>query len=325
MPVSHQAKNGNAPLAVDKTITVPINGSTQKIRMCAAHTGLPPILIVQAGPGFPLLHEVPKFQRRLRLEHDFLVCYWDQRGCGNAPARDAKSASLRQQIDDLRAVLRWVHTETKQPVIVFGISLGATFVLRAVEQESDLTQAVITISADSDTARSDAAVDTFLHEQAARAKDRRLSAKLEKLGKPPYTASPVFRRRASMLADLGGVERGMNFSSLTREALFGMLGTYGPVGTVKAVRNMNAIQDAMLPELVSLDLFADPPRLAVPIHYVFGEQDPLVPATLARQLPTAITAPACTVTLVPNAAHMVHFDQPEVVRSVVMNARNATS
>ncbi len=74
-----------APLAIDKTVNLDICGSTQRIRMCAERRGLPNILIVQAGPGFPLLHEVNKFRQCLNLERDFLVTYWDQRGCGNAP------------------------------------------------------------------------------------------------------------------------------------------------------------------------------------------------------------------------------------------------
>ena len=75
------------PLAVDTTITLNINGSTQRIRLCAARAGLPPLVIVQAGPGLPVLNEVSKFQRRLRLEERFLVAYWEPRGCGNAPGR----------------------------------------------------------------------------------------------------------------------------------------------------------------------------------------------------------------------------------------------
>jgi hypothetical protein len=63
--------------AIDKTITLDINGSRQSIRLCAARTGLPPLLIVQGGPGLPLLHEVAKFQRLLNLENDFLVGYWE--------------------------------------------------------------------------------------------------------------------------------------------------------------------------------------------------------------------------------------------------------
>jgi hypothetical protein len=56
------------PLAIDKTVTLKINGSHQQIRMCADRAGLPPLLIVQAGPGLPVLHEVTKFQEHLHLE-----------------------------------------------------------------------------------------------------------------------------------------------------------------------------------------------------------------------------------------------------------------
>ena len=60
-------------MAITDTVKLEINGSTQKVCMCAERTGLPPLLVVQAGPGLPLLHEVRKFQQRLQLEKDFLV------------------------------------------------------------------------------------------------------------------------------------------------------------------------------------------------------------------------------------------------------------
>jgi proline iminopeptidase len=309
------------PLAIDKTVTLDINGSTQHIRMCAARTGLPPMLIVQAGPGLPLRHEVAKFQRHLQLEDDFLVAYWDQRGCGSASQHDAQSVSLQQQVDDLRTVLQWLHSETQQTVMVFGISLGATIALQAVEHEPDHAQSVIAISPDADTASSDAAVYAFLQERSVRAGSRRLSGRVTKLGKPPYTDSAAFQRRASLLADLGSIEHGKTFSAILREALFGMIRTYGLVGAVKALRNLNLIQGKLLPELVSLDVLTNPPRLAVPVHYVFGEQDALTPAAVVKDLPAAIAAPAITVLLVPDAGHMVHFDKPEVVRSIAVRAR----
>jgi pimeloyl-ACP methyl ester carboxylesterase len=134
-----------ARLAVDKTVTLDINGSRQRVRMCAERSGLPAMLIVQAGPGLPLLHEVAKFRRRLQLETDFLVTYWDQRGCGNASQRDAKSVSMKQQVDDLRTVVRWLHNEAKQKVIVFGISLGATIVLQAAEHEPECVKSVVDV------------------------------------------------------------------------------------------------------------------------------------------------------------------------------------
>ena len=71
----------------------------------------------------------------------------------------------------------------------------------------------------------------------------------------------------------------------------------------------------VLPEIESLDLIANPPRLWVPVHYIFGEKDALTPASLTRALPKAIAAPG-TVVRVPDAGHMVHFDHPDIVRSI---------
>ncbi len=305
---------------VDKTITLSINGSTQRIRLCATRAGLPPLVIVQAGPGLPVLNEVAKFQRRLRLEERFLVAYWEQRGCGNASREDAMSASFQRQVDDLRQVLRWLRDETKQRAVVFGISLGATIALRAVEQEPDCVTSVVAISVDTHTVASDAAVHAFLQEQSLRATKGDLSRKVTALGKPPYVDPAPMQRRAKLLADLGTIERGRTFNGLLREALFSMIRTYGPAGAVQTLRNINRVQRLMLPELVALDFFAAPARLTVPVHCVFGEQDALVPAAIVKDLRAAIIAPACTISLVPEAGHMVHFDQPDIVRSIVVNA-----
>jgi pimeloyl-ACP methyl ester carboxylesterase len=307
---------------IDKTVKLEINGSTQQIRMCAERDGLPPLLIVQAGPGLPLLHEVAKFQRRLHLESDFLVGYWEQRGCGAASQQDAKSVSLLRQVDDLRSVLRWLLNETQKAVIVFGISLGATISLQAAAHEPGAAKSVIAISPDANTASSDAFAYSFLQEQGALSKGRRLGERVKKLGRPPYTDPAVFQLRGRLLADLGGIEHGKKFSAVLRETLWGMIRAYGFLGTGKALRNMNLVQSKLLPELVSLDLFASPPRLAIPVHYVFGERDPLTPAATVERLPAAIAARERTVILVPDAGHMVHFDRPEVVRPIAVRAKS---
>jgi pimeloyl-ACP methyl ester carboxylesterase len=311
---------GMASLVIDKTTELEINGSSQRIRMCGERAGLAPILIVQAGPGLAVLHEVRKFQQLLHLESEFLVGYWEQRGCGVAPKRDAESVSLRQQVDDLRAVLRWLQNETKQAVIVFGISLGATIALLAAANEPGAAKAVIAISPDANTASSDSAVYAFLEEQSARPENRGIRERVKKLGQPPYTDPAAFQFRARLLADLGAIERGKKFSGVLRETLVGMIRTYGVWGAANALRNMNQIQRKLLPEMVSLDLIANPRRLAAPVHFVFGAQDPLVPPAIVRQLPVAIAAPETTVIRVPDAGHMVHFDQPDVVRAIAVRA-----
>jgi len=128
------------------------------------------------------------------------------------------------------------------------------------------------------------------------------------------------QRRARLLADLGTIERNRNFSGLLRELLFGLIRTYGVAGAVRALRNMNTVQRTLLPEIAALDLLAHPPRVMVPVHYVFGEQDALTSIAAVTELPADIAAPNSTVVRVPDAGHMVHFDQPHIVRSIVGRA-----
>jgi len=303
-------------LGIDRTIKLTVNGSAQQVRICAASAGLPPLLVVQGGPALPLLHEVPKFQRLLNLERDFLVGYWEQRGCGSAPRNEAMGVSWPQQIDDLRTVLAWFHGEMKQPVIVLGISIGGTMALRAVEHESDRVKALIVVSPDSNTSESDATADAFLQNQARTSGHRRLARRIAKLPKPPYVKPAPFQQRARLLADLGTIEFGKTFGALLREMLVGMIRAYGVGGAVRALRNVNLMQSRLLPQIVSLDLFADPPRVRAPVHYVFGERDAVTAASAPDRLPAAIAAPASTVVRVPDAGHMVHFDRPDVVRSI---------
>jgi pimeloyl-ACP methyl ester carboxylesterase len=303
---------------IDKIITLTINGTRQRVRLCATRAGLPPLLVVQGGPALPLLHEVAKFQRLLKLEQDFLVAYWEQRGCGNVPAHDAESATIAQQIADLRSVIQWLHGETGQRVLLLGISIGGSYSLLAAEQEPDRVRAIIAVSADSRTADSDAAADAFLREEARRTADLRTRRRVNALEPPPYVASGPFQRRARLLADLRTIERKQTFNGLLREFLAALFRTYGVVGMVKALRNMNIVLRKLLPGIAALDLLAHPPRVTVPVHYMFGEDDALTPESVVKALPAAIAAPGSTVVRLPNAGHMLHFDHPDVVRSIAI-------
>lgn len=307
-------------LAIDETIALAVNGSQQWVRLCAARPGLPPLLVVQHGPGVPVLHEVAKFQRRLQLERDYLVVYWEQRGCGNTSAGEARRASLAQQVEDLQAVLGWVADRTRQRVVVFGISLGATIALLAAAREGARVKAVIANSPDLQTRDGDAAVDAFLRERVRRAGTRRLRRALTKLGPPPYLDPRAFQRRAVLLTDFGSIERGRTFTALLREMLVAMVRTYGVLGTVRALRNMNIIQRTMLAEVATLDLLTHPPQVSVPVHFVFGEQDALTAAFMSSELPAAIGAAGTTAIRVSDAGHLVHFDRADVVRSIAEQA-----
>ena len=307
-------------LAIDETITLNINGSRQRVRLCAARPGLPPLIVVQHGPGVPVLHEVAKFQQRLDFERGFLVVYWEQRGCGNASADEARGVSLAQQVEDLQAVLKWVADRTQQRAVLFGVSLGATISLLVAARDGARVKAVVANSPDLHTKAGDAAVDTFLREQVSRAGTRRLERALTRLGPPPYLTPRAFQRRAVLLTNFDSIERGKTFNALLGQTLVAMVRAYGVLGTVRALRNVNSVQRMMLGDVATLDLLTDPPRLTPPVHFVFGAQDALTAAFMNSELPGAIGGHGTTAVRVPDAGHLVHFDRPDIVRSITEKA-----
>jgi pimeloyl-ACP methyl ester carboxylesterase len=305
---------------VDTAVVLDVDGTRQRVRLCAASSGSPPVLVVQQGPGFPLLNEAAKFQQRLELERDFTVAYWDQRGCGRAPARDARLVTLDTQVADLLTVVRGVAAITRQRVVLLAISLGATAALQAAARDSTDIDSLVLVSLDTDVTASDTAVFHLLQAAARRGDDPKRTRLVRKLGPPPYEAPAEFQLRARLLTDLGGIERGRGFVGLLGSWLWSLVRTYGLLGAVTALRNMNAIQRRVLPQLPGVNLFRDWPRPSVPVHYIFGDRDPLIPRSLVEQI-SSLAGESDTVLTVPDAGHSVHFDEPAVVRSVVTRAR----
>ena len=298
----------------DEAVRLEIDGVAQRIRLCAARTGLPPLLVVQGGPGLPLLNEVSRFQTSLSLEEDFTVAYWDQRGCGNA-ARDAHAAlSLERLLDDLCFVIRWLNERTGMNVALLGISMGGTLAMRAAAREESLVSAVIAISPDLNVALADANAHSILI--AASSESARMSRALARLGPPPYLSPSRFQERLTLVADLGGIERGKKFGDILAELAWSLVKRYGLFGAAAALQNARSMQAMLLPQLAELDLFSSWPESASPFHLVFGEDDFLSPHSLVEAASRHCKDEDSLIVL-PRAGHMVHFDRPDAVREIV--------
>ena len=68
----------------DTLEAVQLGNITQWIRTRGTDPTNPVLLLIQQGPGLPMINEVRRFERALGLEEDFTVVYWDQRGCGRS-------------------------------------------------------------------------------------------------------------------------------------------------------------------------------------------------------------------------------------------------
>src|SRR5689334_8782374 len=67
---------------IDTLEPVQLGGVEQWIRTRGTSAANPVLLLMQQGPGFPIINEARAWDQRLALEKDFTVIYWDQRGTG---------------------------------------------------------------------------------------------------------------------------------------------------------------------------------------------------------------------------------------------------
>src|ERR1700755_2183824 len=108
---------------------VTINGTEQWVLVRSEKADAPLIIHVQAGPGFPMIPEANTMERMLHLEQDYLVAYWDQRGCGKSFNKniDPQTINFQQMADDIISITEHLlKTYGQKKAILVGYSAGAT-------------------------------------------------------------------------------------------------------------------------------------------------------------------------------------------------------
>jgi len=121
-------------MQIDALEGVQLGGITQWIRVRGADASNPVLLLMQQGPGLPMINEAQRLERLLGLEEAFTVVYWDQRGTG------LSSPSLRKDSSPFEiSVPRMVDDTVTLLELLRGRFGGKTFVAgEAVRHEGPL-------------------------------------------------------------------------------------------------------------------------------------------------------------------------------------------
>src|SRR5947207_12337823 len=123
----------------------------QWIRSQGKDTSNPVLLLIQQGPGFPMVNEAADDHKLWHLEEDFVVVYWDQRACGKSfhPAISPESMTLDQLIADTHElILELTRRFQVAQLYVTGFSFGGTLAALVAARSPELIRAVVCVSLD---------------------------------------------------------------------------------------------------------------------------------------------------------------------------------
>jgi proline iminopeptidase len=313
---------------IDSLESFDIDGMPQWVLLRGDARSRRVLLIVQQGPGLPLIHEARALERRLHLETDAVVAYWDQRGTGRSADAAPATINLARLVADVRlmvdALCARLHVDC---VDILGLSIGGTLATLAAAQDPARIGHVVAVGIDVDWGESERYAYAFACEEAARRGDRRAQRQLEGIGAPPHDTSRTFLTRVRWATAYGGIHRHRGFFGLLWENVRRLLASphYSLRQAVQALRAIQTTQERMLAPVNHFDLRATVARIEVPIAFFQGRHDVATPPDVVARYADALVAPrGKSLVWFEASAHMPQYEEPARFREALLRALDAT-
>jgi pimeloyl-ACP methyl ester carboxylesterase len=315
-------------MEIDTIEGIQLGGITQWIRVRGTDASNPVLLLMQQGPGLPIINEARRMERLLGLEELFTVAYWDQRGTGLSAHSLRRNSnrfeiSVARMVDDTVTLLELLHGRFGGKTFIAGFSFGATFAAQAAVRRPELVAALVAAGMDIDMPTAENHAYAFALNAARQRGNRHAIRQLETIGPPPHTTARQFTTRARWVANFGGVTTNGNFNSLTRALLASLVRSpdYPTAAVVRTFRGISASQTALLPQLANTDLVRTMPRLEVPLVMAQGRLDQVAPGEAAQRFYDSLTATSKQLVWFERSAHTPHLEEPAKFRDLLMNVR----
>jgi proline iminopeptidase len=301
-----------------------INNSTQWVLVRSKKINAPLLIHVQAGPGLPMISEANEMESNLHLEDDFTVAYWDQRGCGLSFSKDIRpeTVNLAQMADDLIACTKYLLKKyDKKKALIVGYSIGATISLMAAAKDNGIFSAIVAAGIDVDIPYANRFALDFAMDKAVATKDRKLIEKINELKRNPIVETTRFQLRAEILTNLGGIKTGTSFNSLVLSSVRNMLFSryYRIRGLIKGIKGISFCQNALIPEMNSLNLFQTVTSVSVPVHFAQGNLDGVAPPARGKEYYEQLQAVNKSFTAFERSAHMPQYEEPVKFSNLIIS------
>jgi pimeloyl-ACP methyl ester carboxylesterase len=309
---------------IDSLESFDINGMPQGVLLRGNLARRRVLLVVQQGPGFPLIQDARAFERRLHLESEAVVAYWDQRGTGKSLPADPATMTVAQSAADVRAVVDALCARFNvDSVDILGLSIGGALAILAAARDPARIGRLVVVGLDVDWGESERYAYDFARREAARRGARRAGRQLEAIGAPPHDTAKRFLTRARWVAAYGGINRRRGYWGLSWDNASRVLRSrhYTLRERLRALGAIEKTLEVMLAPANHFDLRTSVPRLQVPIAFFQGRQDVGTNPELVARYAAALDAPrGKSFVWFEESAHMPYYEEPARFREALLRA-----
>ncbi|MEZ5325857.1 MAG: alpha/beta hydrolase [Verrucomicrobiales bacterium] len=316
-----EATRITTPPGIDSLEKVNLGGIDQFVLFRGHDATADVLLFVHGGPGVP---NMPFCHLNANLEKHFVLVQWDQRGAGKSYAASVptKSMNIDQFISDTKELSELLITRfEKDKIFLLGHSWGSVIGAKAAARHPELYHTYIGVSQVTDVM----GTQTLLYERtlakAVAAGNKTAINELKSIGAPPF-AKPddhlIACRWLAELQDQRYIEKRQLMTALVSSP-------YYTLADLNRFRNgMRFSIDYLWSPLGTVNLFEEIPSFRIPVTFIQGREDPLIPGELIERYSAKVDAPkGKRLVWIENAGHMPHFEAPNDFESSVIDAAYA--
>jgi pimeloyl-ACP methyl ester carboxylesterase len=317
----------SSPRSISRLERIRLGGIEQWIRIQGKDTSNPVLLLIQQGPGLPMVNEAADNHKLWHLEEDFVVVYWDQRACGKSfrSTISPESMTLDQLIADTRElILALCQRFQVAQLYLTGFSFGGTLAALVAARYPELIRAVVCINLDVKWNVAEQVAYDFALERARSLNHKQALRELQRLGPPPHLDSKAYNTRVKWVSTFGGVNRHANYRQIQFRIVGQMIRSrdYSLLDVIRTLRGQNFVLDQLLSKLASFNLFELLPRLEVPVVLLQGRHDMVAPVSEAEQFYQQLHAPKGKQFIwFEESAHELQYEEPGKFRDVMLTVK----
>lgn len=302
-------------VAVMETKT--IGGVAQRLWFRGLSREDPVLVFLHGGPGGSLGALLRRYNAE--LERRFLVVTWEQRGAGRSYTRGIPSASMtvEQFLRDLGEVVALVKARFgKDKVVLLAHSWGTILGTLYAHQHPEDVAAYVGVGQIANMPESERASYAFALAEAKRRGYRRAVSKLERIGPPPHALSAMRTERGWVSRFGGDIYTAPTTPDLLLEAL--QADEFNLLDLIRLVQGSQFSAKHLWPEMSWTDLSSSALSFDVPMLFLLGRHDRVVPGALAAAYLERLSAPYKKLVWFERSAHNPNYEEPERFNRVVV-------
>ncbi|MGG5317987.1 alpha/beta fold hydrolase [Enterococcus sp. AZ072] len=300
--------------SINEKKSMSIGGVQQGMFIRGEDKTKPVLLFLHGGPGTPEFAMSHAWETQDRLEKEFVVCYWDQRGTGMSNPKGLKKETLTTSnlIQDTVEVTKYLQKRfDKQQIFLMGHSFGSYIGLKTAQKYPENYVAYLGVGQVIHQKEGQKRAYQYLRDQAKEKNDQKALKKLA-------TFDPEAPAYNMLLEEYGvGIRHdGPATMKLLKNLLF--FKGYTSKEKWQAIQGM-AISNQQLdtPDYSEDNLVKTVPKVDVPVYFLHGKYDYQVSYELAKEFYERVDAPKKGFYTFENSAHSPNMEEPAVFMKAV--------